>query len=108
MTIQIATVKHVDSNIKQCIFIDWEQGSVPRQPQFTFQSIGFGSATQRPITKIEACDAIRAWAELARSGMATLGHEDEISLFSQFGYRKMLDFPELTYEELVKAMEESS
>lgn len=84
MTIQIASVRHEGSNIRQALFIDWDQQGATITRRFHMQGTGFGKTTTVQQTEAEARATLAAWAYLADREEAELTQLDLQTLRSVF------------------------
>lgn len=80
MTVQIASVRHLGSNIQQAIFTDIERVAGGNVRRFKLQATGFGMTHHQPLSRAEVNGFIRAWNKLKTEGQLVVTHRDEITL----------------------------
>lgn len=84
MTIQIASVRHEGSNIRQALFIDWDQQGATITRRFHMQGTGFGQTSNVYPSEAEARATLAAWAYLVEREEAELIQLDLQTLRSVF------------------------
>lgn len=84
MTIQIASVRHEGSGIKQALFIDWDQQGATITRRYHMQGTGFGQTTNVYPTEEEARGILAAWAFLVDREEAELVQLDLQTLRAVF------------------------